>query len=166
MQFKSATGIDYVSAATPLPVVLNGVTTNSDAAAGQVGEYISASLAQASATSLTDSTPVNLTSISLTAGDWDVDGALYYNPANTTQTTLFSGGVSTTSATLPSSNGIGGKALDQIARTSTGSGPSAYAVPTTRLSLAVTTTVYLVAQANFTVSTATAFGQIRARRVR
>jgi hypothetical protein len=40
------------------------------------------------------------------------------------------------------------------------------AVPQTRLSLSATTTIYLVAQATFTVSTAAAWGQIFARRRR
>ena len=165
MQYKNATDFSYVSAATPLPVVLYGVTTNSNAAAGQVGELISSSLAQASALSLTDNTPVDVTSISLTAGDWDVTGTLFWIPVATTEVTAMSGGVSTTSATIPSSDNIGGKALWQVPWTSNG-GPSGLAVPPIRLSLASTTTVYLVIQANFSVSTCKGFGNIRARRVR
>jgi hypothetical protein len=42
----------------------------------------------------------------------------------------------------------------------------AFTTPVVRLSLAATTTVYLVSRATFTVSTLKAYGTIRARRVR
>ena len=60
---------------------LAGVTTNSNAAAGIVGEYISSSIASGSAVSLTTGVSANVTSISLTAGDWEVYGQGFRRPA-------------------------------------------------------------------------------------
>ena len=50
---------------------LVGVTSASNAAAGSVGEIISALVAVGSPVSLVNATAKNVTSISLTAGDWD-----------------------------------------------------------------------------------------------
>jgi len=46
-----------------------GTTTNNNAQAGSVGEYIESVIASGSSVSLTTSVMVNMTSISLTAGD-------------------------------------------------------------------------------------------------
>ena len=51
---------------------LQGVTNGSDAPPGQIGEVISSVVT--TGVSLTTSVPVNITSIPLTAGDWDVCG--------------------------------------------------------------------------------------------
>jgi len=141
---------------------LTGVATNSNAAAGIVGEFPSSSTL-ITATSVTSGTPVNLTSISLGAGDWDVTATAGFAPAGTTQPTLFAAGISTVSATLPSP---ASGASNQLAA-NFGTGQQAgIPVPPFRISVSTTTTVFLVAQSNFTVSTMTAGGSIRARRVR
>jgi hypothetical protein len=51
---------------------LPGPATNDNVSAGNVGEFVAGQLLRASATSLTTETPKTITSISLTAGDWDV----------------------------------------------------------------------------------------------
>src|ERR1019366_4169569 len=58
---------------TPGQIV--GTATNDNATAGNVGEHIQA---VASNVVATDATFVNITSISLTAGDWDVTGISVY----------------------------------------------------------------------------------------
>jgi hypothetical protein len=145
---------------------LNGIAgtpTNNNANAGSVGEYVSSTVAQGSAVSLTNGTPANVTSISLTAGDWDVWGTVAYSPGGTTVTTNIISGISTTSATLPA---VASGAYAYIPVTfSTGSAPI-IPVGTTRISIASTTTVYLVAQSAFTTSTNAAYGGIYARRRR
>ena len=150
----------------PNPTVLqvHGVTTNSSAAAGFVGEYISSTVLVGSAVALTTATPANVTSISLTAGDWDVTGTVAFNPAGTTTQTILTGAVSQTSATLPTIPGSG--AYASLGLTFTVGVGSVLPLSTTRVSLAGTTTVYLVAQATFAVSTMGAFGFLGARRVR
>lgn len=141
-----------------------GTNTNDSATAGNIGEVITASLASGSAISLTTAVTANITSISLTAGDWDVHGVVVLASAATTSTTLTASAISTTSATIPT---LGSEGFFIQAVTPT-TGPATWSLPTgtVRLSLSGTTTVYLVGQMNFTVSTATAYGTISARRVR
>jgi hypothetical protein len=142
---------------------LVGTPTNDSARAGDVGEIISSTIAVGSGVSLTNNTAVNVTSISLTAGDWDVTGVVDVNLGATSTVSYLQGSVSTTSATLgPQDSGFSNPYA-----IAAGLGVDASEVlPTSRLSLAVTTTVYLVAQCGFAISTAKAYGTIRARRVR
>lgn len=137
-----------------------GTTTNDNANAGSVGEFISNS---ATGVSLTSNVQANVTSISLTAGDWDVQGDIAFLPAGSTVLAQVTAGVSTTSASL-GSVGTGTRV------TSTGSSVAGQfaelATPVARFSLSTTTTIFLIALASFSVSTATASGIVRARRVR
>jgi hypothetical protein len=146
-----------------------GVQTNSNASPGAVGEIITATLVVGSAVALTTATPANVTSIALTAGDWDVSGQIDFNLTGTTVTDM-RGGPSLTSATLPTQPGGAGLGTDPLAID-----PSNFATITdvqtldsgpVRLSIAATTTVFLVASATFSVGTVGAFGTIRARRMR
>ena len=142
-----------------------GSTTNDSAAAGSVGEYIRADVQyNSSPVSLTSGASANVTSISLTAGDWDVMGMIGFNIAATTVISYAQGGANTASATLPSNN-------DTFYITPAVPATASYiglqmAIPTYRISIASTTTVYLVALATFSVSTVSAYGFISARRRR
>ncbi len=135
---------------------IRGTTTNNNATAGSVGEYVSNN---ASGVSLTTGSPANITSISLTAGDWDVCGNITFNPA--TIPSIIIGNINTVSATLNSST----IAFTQLVATFTSGNTQVIPVGTTRLSLASTTTVYLIAQASF-ISTLNCSGYIGARRAR
>jgi hypothetical protein len=140
-----------------------GTTTNNDATAGCVGEYVSSTVTSGSVVSLTTATFTNLTSISLTAGDWDVSGVVAVTTGATTTIAYINYGISTTSS--------GNGALGQMGSLTTSANPAAVvdfvvSAPVTRLSLASTTTVYLVTRVSFAVSTANAYGVIRARRIR
>ena len=77
-----------------------GTTTNNSAQAGSVGEYIESRVVQGSAVALTTATDTNVTSISITAGDWDVGGLIAFDGNSTTLVQNALGGASTTSATL------------------------------------------------------------------
>jgi hypothetical protein len=140
-----------------------GTTTNDSAAAGMLGQYIEASAA-VNTVSLTSSTAKTITSISLTAGDWDVTGLVYYRPAASTTVSEIATCISLTNNTLDLTPG---KFADQAWFGSTFGGvDNNQNVPVVRLSLASTTTVYLVGYANFGTSTMTAGGHLGARRVR
>lgn len=141
-----------------------GTTTNNNANAGSVGEFISSTVLVGSAVALTSGTQANITSISLTAGDWDVSGTIATNPNAATAMSALVGAISTTSATLTTPPYAGGGALLSTAF-NTGAG-QVLPIGTTRLSLSATTTVFLVVQAFFTVNTSTAYGFIGARRRR
>lgn len=135
-----------------------GTTTNNNANAGSVGEHITNS---ASGVSLSTGVAANITSISLTAGDWEVMGSAGFSPAGTTTVTSLNAGISTTSAVIPSPP----QATIYNLTFQTG-GLQIFPVPTLRISIAGPTTIYLVSAAAFGVSTMTGQGQIRARRVR
>jgi len=155
------------------PIVQGGVTlkaamglgtaTNDNASAGQIGEYISSTVA-APGSALTTTTTLNVTSISLTAGDWDVSGTVGFRFGATTSYTNLVGGSSLTTATI----GAQGSFFDYetAANVPTATSDATFVIPTFRVSIAITTTIFLIAQATFTVSTISAFGLISARRVR
>ncbi|MBU9660881.1 hypothetical protein KTF22_03105 [Burkholderia multivorans] len=135
-----------------------GTTTNNNANAGSVGEYVTNTT---SGTSLSNGVAANMTSVSLTAGDWDVSGEVTYSAGAGCVPTVFQQSISTTSAT---GGGVGTQTLwsNTFGTASTNVMPT----PRVRISLAGTTTVYLVGAASFSGGTMTANGFIRARRVR
>ena len=147
-------------------IPVQGTNTNDNAAAGQVGEYTESIIAAGSAVSLTTATPANVTSLSLSAGDWDVWGAVSYGFDGTTNVTLTLSSISLVSATLNNTQGqyfvwrFGAAGLVPQAEF------GGNTIGPVRMSLASTTTVYLVARADFTVSTSNAYGALKARRVR
>lgn len=142
---------------------LRGTTTNDNAAAGMVGEMISATVLVGAAVALTSGATVNISSITLTPGDWDVNAIGATTPAATTVVSLFGVGISTTSATLPALPSTGYSQLHGSSVTQ-----PFYFLNTgvVRVSIASPTTVFLVGISNFTTSTNAMYGQIRARRVR
>lgn len=144
-------------------VAVQGTNTNDDASAGYAGEQAELTVAFGSAVSLTDSTAANVGSFSLTAGDWDVSGIVHFSAAATTSVTQLIGSLSTTSATLDQTApraGFYATAANVI------NGIQSVAIPRTRIKLASTTTIYLVARGKFTVSTLSAYGYALARRIR
>lgn len=142
-----------------------GTNTNDSAAAGDVGEYVESNIPDSAPVSLVSSTSKNVTSISLTAGDWDVSGVVGYLTTGTTSVNAMYSSYSLISNTLDTTNG---RVATEIFNPASVPGGSTYHNPlkTCRFSLAVTTTIYLIAYGVFTVSTLNAFGNISARRVR
>lgn len=142
-----------------------GTTTNDNAATGSVGEYVSSSVAT-NAVSLSTGTVANVTSISLTAGDWDVYGNLAFTGGASTLTVYTQGAISTTSASLPSNQFFTGQFYSAAGSAVYATAGSSFVVPTLRVSIAGTTTVYICAQSGFNTSTTTVGGAIYARRRR
>lgn len=138
---------------------INGVTDGSTATAGYVGELIQASVLFASAISLTTATPADITSITLTAGDWDIYGNV--TATFTGNYNDFSCWCSSTSATSPDPS-----MLAHVSDKIIGGGDEGQATPTLHVSLSTTTVFYLSSQVNFTTGTASGCGKISARRVR
>jgi hypothetical protein len=131
-----------------LAVSTIGVVDGSDADAGHLGEYMTAT---ASGIGLTSNVAANIVSLDLTAGDWDVSGNVQFSAGSGTHN-LFAAGVDV---------------LDTII---TANFPAAALVENMnaalkRYNLTATVTVWLVAQASFTGGV-TASGTIRARRAR
>jgi len=141
-----------------------GTTTNDNAAAGSVGEFVSSTVLVGSAVALTSTIAANVTSISLTAGDWEVWGNIATTVGGGTTSTTFAGAIHTVSATFPTLPNSG--AAFVYSYNSPAGLPNAASVGRIRISIAATTTVYLVVSATFAVSTCSAYGFIGARRVR
>ena len=148
--------------------VLVGTTTNDSAAAGNIGEWIFSELAVGSAIFLTSTFPSNITSISLTAGDWDVYGNIILVSNTTTSITNLNGFISKVSATTPASDADHTQPIIGISQSANVPGATTWAIPITpgTQSLSGTTTIYLVAYGIFTVSTLKAYGWIGASRRR
>ena len=129
-----------------------------------IGGYLSSSVAQGSAVALTSTTAANLTSITLTEGEWDISGAVAFLPAASTSITALAGSSNETSATI-------GGAHNSFVRASAAVVPGAVGqvspIPVHRVVVPAGSTqvIYLVARATFTVSTLGAYGIIQARRV-
>ena len=140
-----------------------GTTAIGNAAAGSVGEYVTNGINQGSAIGTTTGVTNNVVTISLTAGDWDISGSVGFIPAATTSITQYIGSWSTTSATL---GGLGQQIFVSTPAQVWGANASYISLPQCRLNISSTTTVYLVANSTFTVSTMGIFGNISARRVR
>ena len=145
-----------------------GTNTNNNAAQFDVGEYVSASVAQGSAVALATGVGANVTSFGLSPGDWVVLGLVAYTLNVATVPVVMSGGINTVSLTLPGlgSGPAGGTAAQYWTWQAAGQTSFTVSIPTVRLSLSAITTVYLIAQASFTTNTCAAFGWISARRAR
>ena len=138
-----------------------GVSDGSDAAAGQIGEFVS-SVVVYPGVAIANNIPGNVTSLPLTAGDWDVRGEVWFQ-LGTGVTGSLVGGISTASASIPTP-GTGSRATI-IATFTTNSG-QVLALAPSRVSLAAAATVYLVALCGFNTGSTSAYGRIEARRVR
>lgn len=135
-----------------------GTTTNNNASSGYVGQFISSVVLEASAVNLTNNVIKNITTISLTAGDWDVWGNVTIIPGAADLTAAL-GWISLTSATVPD------RANFNAIYPGASAGFAGLSCPYIRFSLSGTTTVYLSCDQTF-VTTATACGGIYARRAR
>lgn len=139
---------------------IKGTASNNNAPTGFLGEWVEASLQYANRISLTTVTPANVTSITLTPGDWDVSGVFGMEFTGATDS-YSQAGISSTSATI----GNLGTFVSFTDNYSGFSGQQTRNTPVARISIAVTTTIYLVANCSFSVGTVTAWGEIHARRV-
>ncbi len=140
---------------------ITATVTNDNAGAGILGEYATATIVSGSAVSLTTATPTDVTSVSLTAGDWEVWGVVDYILSSVTATD-FKHGSHSTSATFGGQDTF----INLPFITTVLSDTLGVVIPRTRYSLSGTTTIYLVAQGTFSAGTLTAYGSIFARRVR
>lgn len=144
---------------------IKGEPSNTAAAVGNIGEILESTIVTGSAVGLTSGASANITSLLLTPGEWDVYGMVVTKPAAGTTTSIVQSAISTTTGTLP---GTGNASLPQAVHTGAVAANGIYSLFTGmgRQLISSNTTVYLVANVTFAVSTMAAFGWIRARRVR
>jgi len=136
-----------------------GTNTNNNAAAGIVGEFISADVPIGSAVALASNVATNIATITLSAGDWDVSGQISFGALGTGESQA--GWLSNVSATLPLS-----EFLTQIAFSTPVAFNINLPVPIRRFSVAGPTTIFLSASTLISTGTSKAWGTISARRIR
>lgn len=146
-----------------------GTITNDNAAAGNIGEHIIAAVPSTAGVTLTTDVGIDLLSVQLTAGDWELYWRVNYYGfgANITR---FLAGPSVTAGVFPIRNQTGPVSpeaftVSNIPITSLSGVHPMMSIPI-RVSLAATTTIYLVVNASFTIAGVEAYGTMRARRVR
>ena len=151
---------------------LIGVIDGSSAGTGKIGETFFVSLATTSANSLVNNVAENIpaSSITLSAGEWEISGAIGYLLSSATVTDI-DFGISTTSNTLPSSSFLANPSAGQYAHTdyigsTTLSIRKQYTIPTYTVSVTSPTTIYFVGRAAFSAGSVSAFGYYRAKRIR
>ena len=148
-----------------------GSATNDAAVAGNIGELISASIASGGAVvAMSTGTPVTITSVALTPGDWDVWVAAQFTGNALTTVTYLMASISQVANTLDTTTADKISTLYTAAGTlfatlTGGTGPTVRA-GMTRVSVAALTNLYLVAQAGFAINSLSGFGVIQARRAR
>lgn len=131
---------------------------NTAPAAGYLGEQISSAV---TGVSLSTGTPKSLTSISITAGVWDVTAL----GTVVSSTNVGSAGIIGISATNNTFEGNEGDKRMTLNPAAANWNTFAIAVPTFRIVLTATTTYYVIAQLNFGSGTGTGNGRITAVRV-
>lgn len=144
-----------------------GTATNDSAAAGYIGEYVESVVS--TYTNLPGATTVwgNMTSISLTAGDWDVTGIINWIANGATVTAgidLDAIAISINSGTTTSDHVQGSNQVNVIAPSASTDRPGC--IPNYRLSLSGTTTVYFKILATYSVANPQFKCRLSARRVR
>lgn len=144
---------------------LPGIGSATNASAGNVGEYVSSNIAAGSAVSATSATALNITSVSLTAGDWSCIGNAAANGTGTV--TVMNGYITTVSNTDPGSPNSGGYAawVGSVVAPFSGNFSPVVSIAEMRVLIASTTTVYLGAKFSFS-GTMAVYGFIGCRRTR
>ncbi len=145
-----------------------GTTTNDNASAGIVGEYISSTVLLGAAVLLTSNVSVNITTLALLAGDYDVQAELWLAGTPGAVITAIAGAINTVSATLPvvPGNGTSTALSGSVNYTAGVSIIPILPIGQCRISLAAPATVYFIANLIFSTQPVRAFGEISARRVR
>lgn len=161
-------GVTPGPAATALAGQLPGTATNDNASTGNIGEYFESVILPAAQVALTTSSAANVTSLSLTAGDWDCSGAVSFSGAGGTVTTDMIGWISTTSAILPADSVNHGAYTRMFAASGLSYTQEVVQLPVNalRVSVSTTTTVFLSARSTFTTAGNFAYGAMRCRRMR
>jgi hypothetical protein len=157
-------GVAPGAAATAASGQLPGTATNDSAGAGNVGEFATANITAGAALALSSNSGTTIVALPLAAGDWDVWGQAVFRAGALTVATLLSAGINSTAAQPAiTSGGLGqlglGAGLTGIGDTVLPAGP-------TRVSLAAAGTAFLMGTLTFSVSTASVYGIIQARRRR
>ena len=134
-----------------------------------MGEYLFTTVPVGSVVSVTTNTPVDVCTLVVSAGKWDVSAVVDRSLSGVTAT-RYAAGISLTVNAMPTQPGGSGLGPDasvtQFATFGTTvTGSYATPVPPVRVEVPVATTLHLVVADLFSAGTVGAFGTIRATRV-
>lgn len=125
-------------------------------------DYLESSVASGSAVALTTNVAKTITSITISAGDWDVAGHVAFTSAGGASFTIVAGSLSLTTDTSSSTLGRWNQTVS--AAFVPGGVPISTVIIPSRFSVASSTQIFLVGFATFTVGTSGGYGLIRARK--
>jgi hypothetical protein len=140
-----------------------GITDGSNAGAEKVGEIATNILGSGSAQNISTASATNLITLSLTAGDWDVEGGAVLLFAGATSG-YRAAGIETNAVAAIQADGTFN--IDGLSSTTVATGLCFLPIPRKQINITSTKTVNLVVQCNFSVGGVTAYGNLTARRVR
>lgn len=152
--------------ATIAPGQLPATSTNDDAAATKVGELLTTSTTFANRVPLTTGSALPVASMAVTAGDWDISGTVTIVGASGTLINQAAAGISLQSTTFPAEGAYTQQVWGSTGISSTNLFAPNLPTGAVRQSFSATTSVYLIGYAAFSVSTMSAYGTLRARRIR
>lgn len=146
----------------PNTVATQGIINGTNATAGNVGEFISSTINSGTPYVATNNNAHDLTTISLTAGDWDLNGNVSFDPVQPGAAIGYIVcWISTVSSSQPDSSLYNSVAYDTGVVTLSG-----ISTPFLRLNVTTTTTVYLSFIVQLDSGIANITGGVYARRVR
>lgn len=146
-------------------VEIQGCRDGSNPTAGYIGQTIAQNVNAGSAVGVTSGSSTTVASILLTPGDWDVWGNIGTVPNAATTQSRLTASISLVNNTHPTPPG--GGAYNQLAGLSIPAGQGTIAITgSVRINVSANTTVYLVGESSFAVSTNALYGYIGARRRR
>lgn len=160
--FRQVASADLGNVAGQFP----GTTTNDNATASHVGEYLFTEVDIGAAVPMSSGIPIDIASRILTPGDWDVWATFVTNPAGTTTQSDIRAWISTTSATDPGPPNAGAYAELRTAIAAGLSQTLAVGMRRVTVSSAGDQIAYLSANATFGTSTLSGYGFLGARRPR
>jgi len=140
-----------------------GAPGGSAATAGNVGEVISSNVT--TPVNIPANTATNITSISLTAGDWDVQGEIWVTVSSAAVASTLHAAINNVSAVFPGSPSIG-SGRNTIQGTYPASTVNIFPIRTCRVNVSATTIYYIMGQINTASGIGTGIGNIWARRAR
>lgn len=146
-------------------VRIQGTVTNDNATSGDVGENFRA-IVSTYTNYTTTATYQNITSITLTPGDYDIsaNGTIYGNGATVGAGSDFTLAISTTTASA--SGSVDAESISRFTSVALNIGYVPIGIPTYRVSVPSTTTYYLNTLGTFSAGNPQFVGSIRARRIR
>ncbi len=139
-----------------------GTNTNDGAAAGYVGEYIQSVVSGVAGPSTGQYK--DITTISLTAGDWDVSMLMVMDGTGVTITGTWDGGISIGTAGNAFSDRVSGSNAYLVNPAAINT--NLWSIPTLPVSVAATTIVRMKSQLLYSAGAPAAAGRLSARRVR